>query len=432
MIKKKIFYKIKKKQYNMRVQQQDIQTTKRRIIEDNYVSILARLLDPNEEKNPTCKPPFNIGNKHVHALSDIEGYNIEFLKFLKQLGLVEYQEFRPANLNGWKNCLSLKKGFGENNEYPVYYKFNEEACRKFNDVIVLCGDYVRNTRNTSFGVVQILEELNDKLNNGRKEEHKGLYLVAGNHDICSYFEAEKSQHDLKRRILNLGLYPQLLLVNGDGSKLLFQHTNFPYKEHDNYIVNKKINVNKACNLLEGKDDRNIPFGNFVPTILKYDSFFNLRYVVKNGQFEYQDINNIPQNREIYSDGGFGYDVKVIGHDTNFAGTGVRQNGGYILNVNLNNEEIKPWKTLICEKKLLNDKIPPIKPFIQDKKNTEYPKVITFGINNSYTKNIFEKAVSFFCKEKKEISKKDVKIKFYSLNQYNSFKDKLNELNNASR
>ena len=138
------------------MQQQDIQAEKNKIIENNYASVYARLLP--YEGQATRKPPFQIGDKHVHALSDIEGYNIEFLKFLKGLGLVEYQEFAPANLNGWKNCLSLKKGFGENNEFPVYYKFNEEACKKFNDVIVLCGDYVRNTRNTSEGVVNILEE----------------------------------------------------------------------------------------------------------------------------------------------------------------------------------------------------------------------------------------------------------------------------------
>ncbi len=409
------------------MQPQNIQQIKQVIIENNYTSVHKRLLP--DEGVRICKQPFQIGDKDVHALSDIEGYNIEFLKFLKQLGLVEYQESRPANLNGWKKCLSLKKGFVENNEFPVYYKFNEEACKKFNDVIVLCGDYVRNTRNTSEGVVNILEELNNRLNNGRKEEHKRLYLIAGNHDIYDFLEEERSQHDLKRRILNLGLYPQLLLVNGDNNKFVFQHTNFPYKERDNYIVNKKIDANKAYNLLES----NIQFDR--PTLVQDNGFFNLRYVAnKDDGFDYQDLNgNQQQNREIYSDGGLGYDVKVVGHDTNFAGRGLRPNGGIILNVNLNNKEIKPWKTLVCgEKKTLNDEIPPIKPFIQDKKNTEYPKVITFGINNSYTKNIFEKAVSFFCKEKKEISKKDVKIKFYSLNQYNSFKDKLNELNNASR
>ena len=418
----------------------DYQRQQQALIDRNYSSVHQYLL-PNDRRydNKTgkrmlpCKGAFDIGEKDVYALSDIEGQNWEFLKMLKDLGLVNI--FYDNNQNAPKGAHEcLTKINGELGYKKVYYTFNENACRNFQDVIVLCGDYIAHTDNDNDikcaeGTVKILKKLNELLNNG---VDKKFFLIAGNHDICSYFEAEKSQHDLKRRILNLGLYPQLLLVNGDGSKLLFQHTNFPYKEHDNYIVNKKINVNKACNLLEGKDDRNIPFGNFVPTILKDDSFFNLRYVVKNGQFEYQDINNIPQNREIYSDGGLGYDVKVIGHDTNFAGTGVRQNGGYILNVNLNNEEIKPWKTLICEKKLLNDKIPPIKPFIQDKKNTEYPKVITFGINNSYTKNIFEKAVSFFCKEKKEILKNDVKIKFYSLNQYNSFKDKLNELNNASR
>ena len=408
------------------MQQPNIQQIKQGIIENNYTSVYNRLLP--EEGIITCKPPFQIGDKDVHALSDIEGYNIEFLKFLKELGLVEYSEQQPANTNGWKNCLSLKKGFGENNEYPVYYKFNEEACRKFNDVIVLCGDYVRNQRNVSNGVVQILEELNDKLNNGRKEEYKRLYLIAGNHDIYDFFEEERSQHDLKRRILNLGLYPQLLLVNGDGNKFVFQHTNFPYKERDNYIVNKKIDANKAYNLLES----NIQLGR--PTLVQDNGFFNLRYVAnKDSGFDYQDLNcNQQQNREIYSDGGLGYDVKVVGHDTNFAEPGLRPNGGIILNVNLNNKNQKPWRTLVCNKKSLNLQTPPIKPFIQDKKNTEYPKVITFGINNSYTKNIFEKAVSFFCKEKKEILKDDVRIKFYSLNQYNSFKDKLNELNNASR
>ncbi|MBQ7537168.1 MAG: metallophosphoesterase [Rickettsiales bacterium] len=410
------------------MQQPNIQQIKQGIIENNYTSVYNRLLpDEGQINEATRKPPFQIGDKDVHALSDIEGYNIEFLKFLKQLGLVEYQEFTPANLNGWKKCLSLKKGFGENDEFPVYYKFNEEACRKFNDVIVLCGDYVRNTRNTSEGVVNILEELNDRLNSGRKEEHKRLYLIAGNHDIYDFREEERSQHDLKRRILNLGLYPQLLLVNGDNNKFVFQHTNFPYKERDNYIVNKKIDANKAYNLLES----NIQLGR--PTLVQDNGFFNLRYVVKNNdQFDYQDVNGNQQDREIYSDGGLGYDVKVIGHDTNFAGRGLRQNDSIILNVNLNNWEQKPWKTIYCNRKSLNLQAPPIKPFVPDQKNTEYPKVITFGINNSYTKNIFEKAVSFFCKEKKEILNNNVRIKFYSLNQYNSFKDKLNELNDASR
>lgn len=148
---------------------------------------------------------------------------------------------------------------------PVYYHFHEKACQKFNDVIVLCGDYVRNSRRTSEGVLQILKELNDRVNNGRTEEHKGLYLLAGNHDVANY-SPEKINYfihgdnpiDLKAKVLQLGLYPQLMLVNGDGKKLLFQHTNFPYREKNNYIVNKKIDPDKAISLLNDEKAHDKP------------------------------------------------------------------------------------------------------------------------------------------------------------------------------
>ena len=85
--------------------------------------------------------------------------------------------------------------------------------------------------------------------------------------------------------MNLGLYPQLLLVNGDNNKFVFQHTNFPYKERDNYIVNKKIDANKAYNLLES----NIQLDR--PTLVQDNGFFNLRYVAnKDDGFDYQDLN----------------------------------------------------------------------------------------------------------------------------------------------
>jgi len=131
-------------------------------IDQNYASIYNDLLF-DEGQNPPQKEPINIGNKDVHALSDIEGHNIDFLDFLKRLGLVEYQTNEPADLNGWRSCLSLKKG-EDPKEFLVYYKFNEKACRNFQDVIVLCGDYVRNSRNVSEGTVKILEELRSLLN----------------------------------------------------------------------------------------------------------------------------------------------------------------------------------------------------------------------------------------------------------------------------
>ena len=321
--------------------------TKEELISRNYKDIYFNLL-PDEGQYLDLKRPINVGNKDVYALSDIEGYNIDFLDFLKKLGLVEYQEQKPSPFDGWESCLSLKKN--QFVEFPVYYKFNEEACRNFNDVIVLCGDYVRNSRGASEGVVQILEELNDKLNNGRKEEHKRLYLIAGNHDIYDFFEEERSQHDLKRRILNLGLYPQLLLVNGDDEKLLFQHTNFPYREERNYIVNKKIDPNKAIELLNDDNACNKP-------ILLGDGFFNLRYIMPEGaqQPRYQNICGMQElKREVYSDFGIGYDAKFVGHDCAFKGISYRHDqGGNVYNVNLGNQNEQNFVKWPCVNKELS-------------------------------------------------------------------------------
>ena len=266
------------KQYNVTDQDIAIKNSK---IDQNYASIYNDLLF-DEGQNPPQKEPINIGNKDVHALSDIEGHNIDFLDFLKKLGLVTYQEKRPSSLNGWKSCWSLKKDKGSE-EFPVYYKFNEKACRNFQDVIVLCGDYVRNSRNVSEGTVKILEELRSLLNFDKQgvgcgtEDKKKLFLLAGNHDIATYspemayyFSHGDNPIDLKTRVLQLGLYPQLMLVNGDGKKLLFQHTNFPYREKNNCIVNKKIDPNKAIKLLNNPEASNKP-------LLHLDGFFNLRY-----------------------------------------------------------------------------------------------------------------------------------------------------------
>ena len=323
---------------------------KQQKIEANYQSILNNLLyDAEKDK---LKGPICIGDKDVYALSDIEGYNIDFLDFLNKLGLVEYTTDRSKAQAGWKSCSSLKKdgvsydkGFPELRvaTVPVYYKFNEEACRKFNDVIVLCGDYVRNSKNVSEGTVQILEELRSLLNFDEQgvgcgtEDKKKLFLIAGNHDIADYDpNVELPQHDLKRRVLDLGLYPQLLLVNGEGKRLLFQHTNFPYLANDNFIVNKKIDPGKAIELLKN----NNPWDK---RMLSDDGFFNLRYIAKQGDLtpQYYGCNDTlhesPLQREIYSDFGIGYDAKFVGHDTEFYGCSMRPcDRGDVYNVNIGN------------------------------------------------------------------------------------------------
>ncbi|MBR1428816.1 MAG: metallophosphoesterase [Rickettsiales bacterium] len=341
------------KQYN--ITEKDI-IIKNRKIAQNYANIYWNLL-PDEGDTALAKQPINIGNKDVYALSDIEGYNIDFLDFLKKLGLVEYQEKKPSPLNGWKCCWSCTQ---EGNEVPVYYRFNERACQKFNDVIVLCGDYVRNSRRTSAGVVHILQELNYRLNNGKQEKNKGLYLLAGNHDIANYapedynyFSLGDNPIDLKAKVLQLGLYPQLLLVNGDGKRLLFQHTNFPYREKNNYIVNKKIDPNKAIKLLNDKKAYDKP-------ILRGDGFFNLRYIMPDAAQnpKYYDINcqqELPGL--IYSDFGIGYDAKFIGHDGEFGGIANRDNGrGNVYNVNLNNKNEQKFEKWSCVKKEFNEQM----------------------------------------------------------------------------
>lgn len=184
---------------------------------------------------------------------------------------------------------------------------------------------------------------------------KKLFLVAGNHDIATYspemayyFSHGDNPIDLKTRVLQLGLYPQLMLVNGDGKKLLFQHTNFPYREKNNCIVNKKIDPNKAIKLLNNPEEAsNKP-------LLHLDGFFNLRYLAPKGalQPKYQDINGEKQlKREVYSDRGEGYDAKFIGHDGDFKGIGNRNGiGGNIYNVNICNQNEPELFVYTCNKK----------------------------------------------------------------------------------
>ena len=353
------------------MQQTDIQTEKERLIQKNYWSIYQELL-PSEGPEIPCKQPFYIDNKHVYALSDIEGYNIDFLEMLRQAGLVEYYVGKkPTNekcikqttckdFNKWRQCSSYKirsdgKTYLFNN---VYYKFNEKACGKFNDVIVLCGDYVRNERCVSEGTVRILEELRYLLNVGKgTEEKKGLFLLAGNHDICNYSENEWSMLDLKKRVLDLGLYPQLLLVNGDGKKLLFQHTNFPYIE-GNDIVNKKIDPKRGEKYLKNSKLYN----------LGRDSFFEVRYTSdlqkKSAHFStmgnmYKREGELLEN-DIYSDHGNGYNAKFIGHDEHCSGAVKESGGGMIYNVhvlggNRYNHGKKNYFKYLCVNKLKAEK-----------------------------------------------------------------------------
>lgn len=335
------------------------QQQKNALIDKNYWSVYQYLL-PDEGNPPLVNGPIYIGNKDVYALSDIEGYNIEFLKFLNKLGLVEYQESQPADLNGWKRCSSLKKvGVSYANGVPkplaatvtVHYKFNEEACKKFKDVIVLCGDYVRNGPDVSEGTVKILTELRSLLNFDEQgvgcgtEDKKKLFLIAGNHDIADYMDVELPQRELKKQVLQLSLYPQLLLVNSDRKRLLFQHTNFPYREQKNYIVNKQIDPQKASKFLENSYTfvADPQYTSKIP-MLGDDGFFNLRYIAKQGDLtpKYYGIQDTYYSeslpRELYSDLGIGYDAKFIGHDTVFYGCSMRPDGkGDVYNVNIANQ-----------------------------------------------------------------------------------------------
>ncbi len=398
------------KQYNIT---DDDVIIKNRKINENYKSIYRDLL-PDEGKEVECKKAINIGNKDVHALSDIEGHNIDFLDFLKRLGLVEYQTNEPADLNGWKSCWSLKKDKGSE-EFPVYYKFNKKACGNFQDVIVLCGDYVRNSRNVSEGTVKILEELRSLLNFDKQgvgcgtEDKKKLFLLAGNHDIADYAPEIRSgdtQHDLKAKVLKLGLYPQLMLVNGDGKKLLFQHTNFPYREERNYIVNKKIDPNKAIELLNDNNACNKP-------ILLGDGFFNLRYIMPEGaqQPQYQDINGKKQlKREVYSDFGKGYDAKFVGHDSKFQGISYRQgHGGNIYNVNIGNRNNPNYLVYRSNKKM---------KIIQQEQLINCAAAIAKYCVQSYLQNMNSQDIHFDENIIKQIEKQ-VTFNLYSMLQNNN-------------
>ena len=187
---------------------------------------------------------------------------------------------------------------------------------------------------------------------------KKLFLVAGNHDIATYspemayyFSHGDNPIDLKTRVLQLGLYPQLMLVNGDGKKLLFQHTNFPYREKNNYIVNKKIDPKKAEKLLESdlNSVKELP-------IFDDNGFFHLRYIAKQGDLtpKYYGIQDTcyedPLPRELYSDLGMGYDAKFIGHDSTFNGSVKRKNGGSIYNVHACNHNKQHYFKFFCAKK----------------------------------------------------------------------------------
>lgn len=366
---------------------------KKKIISKNYASIYYNLL-PDEGPNPPARQPIEIGNKDVYALSDIEGYNIDFLEMLRKLGLVEYkfdcpnenciEETKCCEFDKWRHIRSLTK---DNGKADVYYKFNEEKCRNFNDVIVLCGDYVRSDRDVSEGTVRILEELHGLLNGGKTEENKGLYLLAGNHDIANYDPVvEGAQRDLKTKVLNLGLYPQLLLQNGDGKKLLFQHTNFPYLEYGNFIVNKKIDLSRAIELLENNYpwDKRMLWGN---------GFFHLRYQAPKGakQPNYytcgtkHDPNSKLLRREIYSDFGIGYDAKFIGHDAIFYGCSMRPDGrGDVYNVNICNQN-KP--SFVCWRS--NQKQRPLQSNVQANYNNMGNIYMNYAIQNKeYKKNLY--------------------------------------------
>ena len=370
---------------------------KQALIDKNYWSVYEDLL-PDEGETVSVKQTIDIGNKDVYALSDIEGYNIDFLEMLSKLGLVEYkfdcpnenciEETKCCEFDKWRHIRSLTK---DNGKADVYYKFNEEKCRNFNDVIVLCGDYVRNDRDVSEGTVRILEELHGLLNGEKTEENKGLYLLAGNHDIADYDNNESSQRELKKRVLQLSLYPQLLLQNGDGKKLLFQHTNFPYLEHGNFIFNKKIDPQKASKFLDNSYTfmTNPQYKSQIP-ILGYDGFFHLRYVAKEGakQPNYYGCNDVfhesPLPRELYSDFGIGYDAKFIGHDAQFYGCSMRPDGrGDVYNVNICNQN-KP--SFVCWR---SNKKQQLQSNVQANYNNMGNIYMNYAIQNKeYKKNLY--------------------------------------------
>ena len=111
---------------------------KQALIDKNYWSVYEDLL-PDEGETVSVKQTIDIGNKDVYALSDIEGYNIDFLEMLSKLGLVEYkfdcpnenciEETKCCEFDKWRHIRSLTK---DNGKADVYYKFNEEKCRKTN------------------------------------------------------------------------------------------------------------------------------------------------------------------------------------------------------------------------------------------------------------------------------------------------------------
>ena len=78
-------------------------------------------------------------------------------------------------------------------------------------------------------------------------------------------------------------------------------------------------------------------------MLDDNGFFNLRYIVKQGDLtpNYYEVdpysNPSPLQRELYSDFGTGYDAKFIGHDTDFHGCSMRPDDkGDVYNVNICN------------------------------------------------------------------------------------------------
>jgi len=347
-------------------QTNDYQQRKKDLIDKNYLSVYKNLLSDDRKYNHKtgkymvpCKKPFYIGNKDVYALSDIEGQNLTFLKMLEDLGLVNI--FYDNNKNAPKGAHEcLTKINGELGYKKVYYTFNENACGIFQDVIVLCGDYIAHTDyvddiECAKDTVKILKKLNDLLNGNKQVEDKNkrLFLIAGNHDINSQYEGENNNgvRNLKEEVLQLGLYPQLLLVNSDGKRLLFQHTNFPYREKNNYIVNKKIDPKKAEKLLESDLDsvKKLP-------IFDNNGFFHLRYIAKQGNLtpKYYGIQDMsytyPLLRELYSDLGMGYDAKFIGHDSTFNGSVKRKKGGSVYNVHTCNHNKQHYFKFFCAKK----------------------------------------------------------------------------------
>ena len=328
---------------------------KQKIIDDNYQSVYYNLL-PDESQKISCKPAINIGERDVYVLSDIEGQNLTFLKMLEDLKLVTIYYDGDENIPQEYETCTTKDDCGYR---EIKYNFNEEACKTFKDVIVLCGDYIAHTDydndiKCAKDTVEILKKLNDLLNGNKQVEDKNkrLFLIAGNHDINSQYGGEDNNgvRNHKNEVLQLGLYPQLLLQNADGKKLLFQHTNFPYREKNNYIVNKKIDPDKAKEML---NDINLVYE--LP-IFGDNGFFHLRYIAKQGDLtpNYCGIKDTsytdPLPRELYSDLGMGYDAKFIGHDSTFNGSVKRKKGGSVYNVHACNHNKQHYFKFFCAKK----------------------------------------------------------------------------------